>query len=1076
MSMIHIIYGILILGIVGVSYADYTVHIPDTMIRGEPYRGVIVSAQPVTGDTSFRFGVGGGDIILPDYVTIYTGKNHAIFDIIPIDSTILSGKVSSEITVIQPDGDILDIPVETYPGMDTISRLWIVGPGDSGVSCDEPVDTAIDDVAAAAAGGIFTEPTPNKEIHTRLSYISILLFLTDRYCTPVTAPQGGVSYIISSDDMDITFGNGENTITGTIPQGYNSAILDVIIEGDGIIYATGNNVSPDSIYISGDPADVELHLGIGPSLAMESSYVKWYIWLERNGIRYIPDTPLEVYLTTNNPVLASFEQSLVDSSGPLFSEIRPHRTFMIDGAASGVIYTGTPAVVGDMRLLAGDRDVEVHAHIPGIGAATAKFQVGMPGVIGSEFQVNTDQLQRCIEESGSLPDGFYSDVCNDMWYRLLIASHFFDIKEADNTPLDSTEETIEFLNDLFGGNNTDSGTALYGLVNSINEYSISDESTGGLAQDLTKLLEDYLQASDIILEPALDLGLTSEMLKRMPHDPPPNRLIIESYPGAPGVEHVIVSAMFEDGEFLLPVYLPHGIITLASDWGISHEPEIDIFGSNPRPNAPGTRATAAYIPVDVISDGTLSASLGGVGSDSIMISHLESDSNKRLHVSTLPGSGLRDIVGVISILDSDGLVTTHDGEVYVSAGQGASDVTMDEWRGGTGLVRGNIEGVGEIIVHAPGLGGGTALIMPARYETALDVWHPGIVHVAEEFPIYVHTLDIDGLPVRKVQVEVAGQVSAAGLGIQSDVAGIVPLIIEYDGMFHAGDIEAFLNKADVNIQVSTRDVVELQDTIIVNVDTGIIQDPFVSVSGGQLLFSGDNNRWEARADVTGQHVIDVTVSSPGWEEYIESWELRVSRLLDVQYNAYTISGMRVNADLTICGEQVAGGIIHRMEPAVCRVSVPPDISIDGVTYRLNTLDVDGEIIQADTAYNFDSNSMITATYQGVISVEGIAIYADGTSEEFLWERYAPGDIISITAEPRYDLWGLIWDRPARWEGLPSGYNRINDNTVSWIAASDQSVTIHYTRDITYVIVLGAAGLSVAAISLMRRRIPWLRFS
>ena len=125
----------------------YEVYVPDMMIRGESYRGLVVSNLPADGPATFRFGSAGGDVMLPDSAVLEEGRNHVLFDILPVQSTILSGVVSTGITVIPPDGEIREIPVETHPGAGVVSRLWIVGPGSGGVACDDPGSTTAQDIA-----------------------------------------------------------------------------------------------------------------------------------------------------------------------------------------------------------------------------------------------------------------------------------------------------------------------------------------------------------------------------------------------------------------------------------------------------------------------------------------------------------------------------------------------------------------------------------------------------------------------------------------------------------------------------------------------------------------------------------------------------------------------------------------------------------------------------------------------------------------------------------------------------------------------------------------------------------------
>ena len=1056
---------------------EYNIHVPPMMIRGETYQGLITSNLPAARDDVFRFGTGSGDIILPDSVVMEAGTNHALFTITPIHSTILSGQISTEITVIRPDGEITVVETETHPGVGAMSRLWIVGPGVGGATCDAPRETSASAVAERAADGVFDVPNPDKEIRTRLSSTTIHVFLTDRYCTPVTAPPGGTAFTVSSNTPSLTFGGGRTHVTGVIPEGFNSAVLDVglgKVGGSGVIYATGSGVSPDAIKIENEPIGITVHLGVGPSTAMESSFVTWHVWIERDGKQYVPEGPVPIYLTTDNPILASFDQSLIDATGVVFGDIRPHHAFMVDGSASGVLYTGTPASVGDLRLLAGDRDIEVYAHIPGYGSASTSFRVGMPGATGSEFQVNTDQVQECIKEQGVLPDGFYSSTCNEMWHRLLVASHFFDIEDAGGEPLDTADDTIDFLNSLFGGDNTESGTALFTLVDRINEYSISDRPTGGLAGELTTLLGNYLQTTEVTVEPVSELGLTAEMLERMPTDPPPNELVLEAFPGKPGTSNVVVSTIFSDGSFTFPVYMPDGTVTLSSDSGLIHPPEIRTYGSAPKYDTPGTRPSVVVVPVTVQGGGTFTASLGGVGSYSVSIDDIAPSEGKRLHVSTLPGSGDRDMIAILSVVDADGLLTNHNGDIYVEAGQGASDVELVGWRGGGGIIRGSVSGVGEIIIHAPGLGGGTALTTPVRHETALDVWYPDRVHVGEAFPVVAHTLDADGQPVARADVLVSGNVAARDGGLVLNGDGERSIIVEHRDMFHAGALEGFLNKADVSVATTAGSLVELNDTVTVYVDTGVMNNPHVILDGDGLLFSGERAQWETRAGKTGSYDVTVSVNQDGWETFKETVSFRVSEVLNIEYDAITEAGMRADATLTLCGVDVLAGSFHTMEAASCVVSVPDNIQVSGVEHELVTLTVNGMPVSSGTTTTFNEDAVVEAIYRGVISVTVNANYPDDTSVELFWDLYAPGDRVRVTADPRYELWGLIWDRPDRWTGLPAGALRA-DGVAEWTAVEDVDITVEYRQDMTYLLMVMAGVLGVPVVFMFRNRLRGLRF-
>lgn len=1069
---------------VGTAYAqtdvsEYTIHIPDMMIRGESYGGVVIHAEPAHTDRVFRLASTSGDIIIPDSVVLRAGANHAIFDIYPAESTILAGIVQTTITVIPPDGNIQHIEVETHPGVGVVSRLWMVGPGADGADCSTPDTTTAESIVGRAAEGVFDVPEPENTIRTRLHMTTIHVFLTDRYCTPSVAPAGGVAITMTSDSPDVTFGSGRTHITGIIPQGFNSAVLDVYMQdgSQGTLYGSGVGVISDAIQVVNEPDGVKVRLGIGPSIAMESSYVTYNVWLEQGGEQYVPDKPMSVYLVTDNPVLASFDQTLVDSTGPAFHAIRPHHVYLQDGVATGVIHTGTPATIGDIRLLAGDREITVTAHIPGIGSATDDFVVGMPIATDSEFVLELAHIQQCLEERDMFPSGSYSQQCTETWQRLLVASHFFDVRAADDgRSLDTAQDTIDFLNAAFGGDNTESGNALFELVSALNDYSISDTPAAAMSDTLVDLLGRYLDTSEIDVDvdastTADSYTVVAEMLKRMPEEPAPNELIVEAFPGRPGVSNVVISAMYSDGAIRIPAYMVDGTITLSSGAGLSHPAEIPTFGSTARQEAPGTRPSAAVVPVHIRGGGELTASLGGVGSASANINDIYPELSRELHVSPLPGSGERDIIAILSVLEG-GVVVQHNGPIHIAPGQGASDVELEDWRGGAGIIRGSVDSVGEIIIHAPNVGAGTALTTPIRYETDLDVWYPDIVHVAEEFPLIAHTLDTGGMPVRKVDVQLAGDVAVVGNTIELTASGEVPIIIQYGSIFKSGIIDGFLNTADIFIRQSSG-LVELDDTIVLHVDTGAMASPAVSISGGALTFDGEYERWEAAASTAGTHTVEVSVTQPGWEPYNEVVEFRVSHLLELDYDAVTEQGVRADAILTVCGREILPASFAQIEPGLCEVSVPEDMVVQGVRHKLSTLLVNDDIIQSGTTVHFDDDTRIVATYVGEITVEVTGELPD-MSRELYYATYRPGDRVSFAVEPEYMWWGLVWDRPVQFIGMPSNA-QYADNVMQWTAQSDVYGTITYERDYTYLIMLGAGGLAIPIVFTFRKRIPGLRF-
>lgn len=991
--------------------------------------------------------------------------------------------VSSTIHVIYPDGTLHDIILTTYPAVGEVSRLWVIGPGEDGAICDTADPTNTQALTQELSGGIFSTPESVKTVKTRMPNTSIHVFLTDRYCTPVEAPVGGIAFEASSDSELLTFGGGRTFIQGVISEGHNAAILDVSIAGDGTIYVTGSGVAPDAINITPENIQTEVRIGVAPGEVMESSYAHWYVWLERNGVQYVPPNPIPIYLTTNNPILGSFDISTVDRQSILFHTITPYQDYIVRGTAAGKIYTGTPASIGDVRLLASNRDVTVTAHVPGYGTASTTFSVGVASSPAADVVIEGGLIQDCMENSENV--GFYDSQCVDMWERLLVASHFFDIQTIEGEYITTPEQATEVLSQLGLGGQVE-GEALFDLASRLNDYQFRGLYEGadlgnGLSEELDVLLGRYLGTDVIVgLPTEAEIGSAAasitEKLKRMPDSIPPNSLRIDSFPTERGQHDIIISTWYSGSEGTFPTYMPDGVITLSSDWGLAHDASVITFGSTERVDAPGTRPSNIAIPIQVRESGQITASLGGVGSTTTRVEALDlASGTKRLHINTLPGSGIRDTIAFVSVLDSAGYVIPHDGIIQITGGQGAEDVELSEWRGGGGIIRGTITGVGEIQIHAPGLGAGTAYTTPIRHETMISVWHPDTVHVSERFPVVIHAVDADDMPVREITTfDISGgDISSSDGGVVLDSAGDIPLIIQHGNIFHSSTISGFLNEPDAEVFSRFTGVVQLNDTITIDVDPGSLPNPQIEVVSRGLLFSGEGNTYSADMSNVGDYDINVSMYSPGWHPFEELIYVEVSHIIDVYFTAETDSGVYPVARLTICGDPLDSNTIYRTPYKTCVVTAEESVMIDSVEYRLRNIIIDGESYSNGVSYAFNKATEVSAYYVGVVRASVMAEYPDGEEEELLFGTYGLEEYVRVDTPPRYQLWGLIWEKPVSFNGIPGGV--MQEGYIEWYAAQDVNGTITYETDMTYLLLLGAGLLAIPILFLLRNKIKFVRF-
>lgn len=300
------------------AHAEVSIYVPDHMIQGVPYRGMVLLESPRDGPYTVLL-ASGGVARVPESVTVPAGYNHGIFGILPEGtgpgavSALYPGGVSSTEYVVHPDPDT--------------TRLRIVPP---------------------IRGDTLRAATPD---------IPIYVFHADQLGRPVAATHDIPIRMDSPAHMDIP--------DAIIRANATHAYVPGDIRGSGDIHASAPNMQGDSIRVWREDSGISVRVGVAPDPAPEGAAIPYFVWLERDGSLYRPARSLDVYVTSDNPLAAD------PAVGP--GIVRHHR-MGAQGVIQGTLYTGQAPGERDARDRAAG--AVITASVPGVGSGSDEIRVG----------------------------------------------------------------------------------------------------------------------------------------------------------------------------------------------------------------------------------------------------------------------------------------------------------------------------------------------------------------------------------------------------------------------------------------------------------------------------------------------------------------------------------------------------------------------------------------------------------------------------------------------------------------------------------------------------------------------------
>ncbi len=546
---------------------------------------------------------------------------------------------------------------------------------------------------------------------------------------------------------------------------------------------------------------------------------------------------------------------------------------------------------------------------------------------------------------------------------------------------------------------------------------------------------------------------------------------------------------------LNPITSLDTVVSVSGDDGLKYPTEIKFDTILSDEDSTHFTFSAMDIPIDINTKGEHAISVQNSNAESAEI-QFNSDTaygfKHILQVTPIPiPLGTHGDIAYMSIVDKSGHITDVGGIVdtektnVIQAGNSLADIGInDYWVGGTNIITGTYlkEGA-KIFVQIPGINSETTSLDTSGVKTGIEIWTPSRVNVFKEFPVAIHAVDSNGIPIALIT-----DLDSLNISSEQITANVkddhVRFVVENEGTTNlniisdnrylgSAVIKSFANDAESEVQVisPTPNVLKLGSEIILDIFTGALQNPDVSISGLDFEVDASDN-YVATPTAPGQYSVTVNVEKDGWKKYTENVNFTVEELVDVVFNAIADDGVSVAASFDLESSATAekinvkNGLYYTIHPGVFEISIDADLNVGtDRQYELQKLSLNGEEINHAEKFTLriTQDSTITGAYQRVIEIDFGAfldsndVFADISGNGH--HRY--GDVVVLHAPIATELYGLIWHVPEEWIGLPEDA-KVSADGQSVLFVADESVTgtVVYEKTYTVLILLIASSVIV----------------
>ena len=510
--------------------------------------------------------------------------------------------------------------------------------------------------------------------------------------------------------------------------------------------------------------------------------------------------------------------------------------------------------------------------------------------------------------------------------------------------------------------------------------------------------------------------------------------------GTPTIEET------EEVDFIVPMRMDGRTLSVSASGELNMPQTLSLVeGLNAQEFGTSNRHVAEF-EIESFRQGDYDVFVSGAGLERTQTSFTTESQYKQIGnlnitpIPTLPG--IDQPIAMISLLDSNGNLvnvkeTLGSFEVLINTKNGQETITIGNTN--SKLIKSDISSKMTLSVSANSYSPEELEITPGLVTDTIHFDIPTYVHATEEFPYYMHEVDVFGTPIKMTKP--ISLTSTAGLSelnnmLTASTSGSGKLSVLSDFGAYESDIESFLNELTLDFN-TPEERTKLDEPFDMNIISNIqnlewnIDSPF-SVQKKQ------DDTFEILPDKEGIHTVTFTANKLGFKPITKTVDFNVEKIVDINVKAISNDDNKdIAITQTLNEREFITPYSTELKPQTVELIFPKEYSIQGKNYVLQSIHQNDSEFKGNLVNGLISeDTNINAIYERYVRID----IQGATGNDF----YAYGEEVTLTVEPRDKVSFLIRDVFDKWEGV----NLENKDKVTFIANEDLTGSVVLREDYT----------------------------
>ena len=468
-----------------------------------------------------------------------------------------------------------------------------------------------------------------------------------------------------------------------------------------------------------------------------------------------------------------------------------------------------------------------------------------------------------------------------------------------------------------------------------------------------------------------------------------------------------------------------------------------------------TKTNAAEFEITGFNHGNYTVTVSGSGLESASTTvHVTPIYSKEFsiiltEIPALPGI-LQD-VAIISILDETGALVDaqdvfgNDMQFLIHTESGIADSLFAK-HSGSAILAAVLNGPEDITISLDGLGAISMTLTPARIASSLEILGPTLVHVTEEFPLVIHSTDVYGNLIEKINdIELSSSLDLQKTGDNFSLydagSGKVSVISPHGAAQY--ELTGFENVMNPVLDMKKTDF-RVGENITVTILNSVNADYFIQTDFPYIW--QDKDTFVIMLDAENQQsILSVTATRDGYMPVTISESFSVQKIFSLYVQAFDTNGARLYLpfDVDIGPDSISAQTPYHKEikPNQIQINFPNKIVISEQGYVFENMTIN------DVAFSYSNFTEYLFRDLDIVLIYDKEIHVsviDGEGSGV----YMYGDVVNISAPDKPRILFLVRDVFDHWEGLDSEFSQ-----TSITAYSDIELVAIYRIDYTYLMVL-----------------------